>query len=98
MAPIGKLVLNASPQMIGVLAAAEPAGSLVAGTLIALRPLLVQRTWPGFLDSTRQIVGETEATGARYPTIQRQVGFRRSDQTLGLLVTTPPGRRWIDPG
>ena len=39
VAPIGKLVFNASPQMIGALAAAEPAGSLLAGSLIALRPL-----------------------------------------------------------
>ncbi|WP_284946295.1 MFS transporter [Acidisoma cladoniae] len=36
--PLGKLVLHLSPQMIGVLAAAEPAGSLLAGTVLALRP------------------------------------------------------------
>lgn len=36
--PIGKLVFGLSPGMIGVLAAAEPAGSLAAGMLIALRP------------------------------------------------------------
>ncbi|MBW4023312.1 MAG: MFS transporter [Proteobacteria bacterium] len=39
VAPIGKLVLNVSPEMIGALAAAEPTGSLIAGTLVALRPL-----------------------------------------------------------
>ena len=37
--PIGKLVFGLSPEMIGVLAAAEPAGSLLAGSLVALYPL-----------------------------------------------------------
>lgn len=37
--PIGAQVFALSPQMIGVLAAAEPAGSLLAGLLVALHPL-----------------------------------------------------------
>ena len=37
--PIGAQVFGLSPEMIGVLAAAEPAGSLLAGSLVALRPL-----------------------------------------------------------
>ncbi|MCB8882175.1 MFS transporter [Acidisoma cellulosilytica] len=39
LTPIGKLVLDLSPFMIGVLAAAEPAGSLLAGIFVAVRPL-----------------------------------------------------------
>lgn len=39
MTPVGKLVFGLPPEMIGVLAAAEPAGSLLAGLLVALRPL-----------------------------------------------------------
>jgi len=37
--PIGRLVFNLSPEMIGVLAAAEPTGSLLAGSFIAIHPL-----------------------------------------------------------
>jgi Major Facilitator Superfamily len=37
--PIGRLVFHLSPGLIGVLAAAEPAGALLAGSVIALRPL-----------------------------------------------------------
>ncbi|MCB8877098.1 MFS transporter [Acidisoma silvae] len=39
LTPIGKLILGLSPVMIGVLAAAEPAGSLLAGIFVALKPL-----------------------------------------------------------
>ncbi len=39
VAPLGKLVFRQGPAMIGVLAAAEPAGSLAAGLAIALWPL-----------------------------------------------------------
>jgi MFS family permease len=37
--PIGALVFHLSPQMIGVLAAAEPAGSILAGGFIAAWPM-----------------------------------------------------------